>query len=73
MPTDSQSALVPARRSLLKWTGALAGATGIGLAAAKAQPVQRTKPSADPQEVGGLRKGMFSTCSPASSFPPRNW
>jgi TAT-translocated FGD2 family F420-dependent dehydrogenase len=69
MPIDSQSAPVPARRSVLKWTGALAGATGIGLAAARAQPVQRTEAASGPQEVGGLRKGMFSYMLASEQFP----
>ena len=69
MPIDSQNALVPARRSLLKWTGALAGATGIGLSAAQAQPARRTEPAAAPQEVGGLRKGMFSFMLASEQFP----
>jgi hypothetical protein len=61
--------VVPNRRSLLKWSGALAGATGIGLAAGQAQPPgQAATSSAQQQEVGGLRKGMFSFMLASEQF-----
>ena len=69
MPIASQKALVPARRSLLKWTGALAGASGIGLTAAQAQSVRHTEAAAGSPEVGGLRKGMFSYMLASEQFP----
>lgn len=46
------------RRNLLKWTGMLAGAAGLGVTRGQAQPA--VQPTGHEQEVGGLRKGMFS-------------
>ncbi len=57
------------RRSLLKWTGALAGATGVGLVTAQAQPPRRPEATTGPPEVGGLRKGMFSYMLAHEQFP----
>jgi F420-dependent hydroxymycolic acid dehydrogenase len=69
MPTDSQTALSPDRRSLLKWTSALAGATGSGLTTGHAQPPRQAETSPGPHEVGGLRKGMFSYMLAHEQFP----
>jgi F420-dependent hydroxymycolic acid dehydrogenase len=64
----SRTATTPDRRELLKWTSALAGATGLGLAAAHAQaPHQSESASAQPQ-AGGLRKGMFSFMLASEQF-----
>lgn len=61
MALESETASPPDRRSLLKWTSALAGAAGVGLAAAQAQPAaQHSEATPGPQEIGGLRKRMFS-------------
>ena len=68
MQIDPAPGLFPARRNLLKWTGALAGATGIGLAAAHAQPAAAVT-AAGAREVGGLRKGMFSYMLASEQFP----
>ena len=68
MQIDSKSGLFPARRNLLKWTGAVAGATGLGLTAAHAQPTTVTAPTGA-REVGGLRKGMFSYMLASEQFP----
>jgi alkanesulfonate monooxygenase SsuD/methylene tetrahydromethanopterin reductase-like flavin-dependent oxidoreductase (luciferase family) len=43
MPLESGAVVAPDRRSLLKSTGALAGATGAGLITAQAQPSQHSK------------------------------
>jgi TAT-translocated FGD2 family F420-dependent dehydrogenase len=61
MPSDQDPTLSADRRSLLKWTSLLAGATGLGFASAQAQTSQR--------EVGGLRKGMFSFMLASEQFP----
>ncbi|HEY0184704.1 MAG TPA: TIGR03557 family F420-dependent LLM class oxidoreductase [Rhodopila sp.] len=53
-------AAAPARRSLLKWTGALAGVTTAAMTTAQAQTPQRSAPAPAPHEASGLRKGMFS-------------
>jgi TAT-translocated FGD2 family F420-dependent dehydrogenase len=77
MPPDVESASIPGRRSLLKWSGALAGATGIGLAAARAQPPagprnpgpHDTAPrDVGQHQIGGLRKGMFSFMLASEQF-----
>jgi TAT-translocated FGD2 family F420-dependent dehydrogenase len=59
MPNDSETA-TPDRRSLLKWTSALAGAADVGLTRAQAQSPQHPAPSSDSHAAGGLHKGMFS-------------
>jgi hypothetical protein len=62
------------RRSLLRWTGALAGATGMGLSAGWAQPPRQSEAaSSQPEirgkkEIGGLRKGMFSFMLASEQF-----
>lgn len=77
----AETATAPDRRNLLKWTGALAGATGLGLASGNAQspyPVQSSHPAqpshpaqaaSSPLEVGGLRKGMLSFMLASEQFP----
>ncbi len=64
-PTDAGG---PPRRKVLRWTGMLAGASGIGLRASRAQPVRQT---ADPhhQAAGGLHKGMFGFTLAHEQFP----
>lgn len=57
------------RRSLLTWTSAMAGAAGLGIAAAQAQPSKKPKAAPGPREVGGLRKGMFSYMLASEQFP----
>ncbi len=70
MPLDVTTALAPDRRSLLRWTSALAGAAGVGLTAAHAQsPAPRSETTPGPLEVGGLRKGMFSYMLAHEQFP----
>ncbi|MGD0106928.1 MAG: TIGR03557 family F420-dependent LLM class oxidoreductase, partial [Rhodopila sp.] len=64
-----QTAIAPDRRSLLKWTTAMASATGMGIAAASGQITQHSEPAAGPREVGGLRKGMFSYMLGHEQFP----
>jgi TAT-translocated FGD2 family F420-dependent dehydrogenase len=65
MPLET---LTPDRRRLLQWTGALAGATTIGLTSAQAQ---QTRPEARQaqRDVGGLHKGMFSYMLAHEQFP----
>ena len=58
-----------ARRNVLKWTSAFAGATGLGLAATRAQPHRQPEPASVQPEVGGLRKGMFSFMLASEQFP----
>lgn len=67
--TFDADAVNPDRRNLLKWTGALAGATGASIAAAHAQPAKRPEPVPGPREVGGLRKGMLSYMLASEQFP----
>ncbi len=69
MPPITDTIAAPDRRNLLKWTSALAGAAGVGMAAARAQPSQPPHPSTGPREVGGLRKGMFSYMLAHEQFP----
>ncbi len=70
MRPASEASSTSDRRSLLKWTGALAGATGIGLASSQAQPpAKRSQASPAPHPVGGLRKGMFSYMLAHEQFP----
>ena len=57
------------RRSVLKWTGALAGATTVAMASGHAETTQRAEPSAGPREVGPMRKGMFSFMLGHEQFP----
>jgi TAT-translocated FGD2 family F420-dependent dehydrogenase len=66
-----ESAIIADRRSLLRWTSALAGTTAAGLAAARAQPGGgATRPGANRQaEAGGLRKGMFAYTLAHEQFP----
>ena len=61
--------MAPDRRSLLKWTGAPAGATGLGLATGLAQPQHQAEATPAEQEVGALRKGMFSYMLASEQFP----
>lgn len=62
MPPASEKPVTADRRSLLRWTGALAGATGVALASsARAQPpVRHPVASSGPFPGTELRKGMFS-------------
>ena len=48
------------RRSLLKWTGAFAGATSLAMTTGQAQPAHGPGATSSAHELGGLRKGMFS-------------
>ncbi|HEY4041600.1 MAG TPA: TIGR03557 family F420-dependent LLM class oxidoreductase [Rhodopila sp.] len=57
------------RRRLLKLTGALAGATGFGLASGDAQTSRQAEATVGSQEIGGLRKGMFSFMLASEQFP----
>ena len=66
MALAGENSAAPDRRSLLKWTSALAGAAGIGMASAKGQT---PAPSAGPREVGGLRRGLFSYTLAHEQFP----
>jgi TAT-translocated FGD2 family F420-dependent dehydrogenase len=66
------TALSAHRRNLLRWTTVLAGASGLGLAAAHAQPAGLSgQPAADPipQEAGALRKGMIGFMLAHEQFP----
>ena len=67
--TIHETSVSPDRRSLLKWTGALAGATGIGMATGHAQTPGQTEAPSVPQEIGALRKGMFSYMLASEQFP----
>ena len=67
--TIHETTVSPDRRSLLKWTGALAGATGIGVATGHAQPPRQTEAAPAQQEIGALRKGMFSYMLASEQFP----
>jgi hypothetical protein len=67
--TARETTLASDRRSLLKWTGALAGATGIGLAAGHAEPPRQAETTSGQQEIGALRKGMFSFMLASEQFP----
>ena len=75
MPAGSLTTAAPDRRSLLKWTTAMAGATSIAMASAHAQSPNRSQTApapqqdASPQEIGGLRKGMFSYMLAHEQFP----
>jgi TAT-translocated FGD2 family F420-dependent dehydrogenase len=62
-----ESTVSPDRRNLLKWSGALVGATGLGLAAGHTQSVSQTIAPGQ-LEVGGLRKGMFSFMLASEQF-----
>jgi TAT-translocated FGD2 family F420-dependent dehydrogenase len=64
---DHDPALTAYRRSLLKWTSLMAGATGLALASSNAQAQQTGQPSL--REVGGLRRGMFSYMLAHEQFP----
>jgi TAT-translocated FGD2 family F420-dependent dehydrogenase len=57
-----------ARRNLLKWTGAVAGATGLGLATGRAQPPRQSEAASAQPDTGGLRKGMFSFMLASEQF-----
>jgi TAT-translocated FGD2 family F420-dependent dehydrogenase len=63
---SSDPALSADRRSLLKWTSLIAGATGLGLSSARAQPAGH---AAAAREVGGLHKGMLSFMLAHEQFP----
>jgi hypothetical protein len=52
--------LSPDRRSLLKWTSALARQALVWSGNCHAQPQRQTEAASGQQEVGDLRKGMFS-------------
>src|SRR5271169_2984161 len=67
--TIHETTVSPDRRSLLRWTGALAGATGIGVATGHAQPPRQTEAAPAQQEIGALRKGMFSYMLASEQFP----
>src|SRR3977135_1568550 len=62
---SSEPALSPDRRSLLFWTTLMAGAAGLGVSSVPAAQTGRS----EPQEVGGLRKGMFSFMLAHEQFP----
>jgi TAT-translocated FGD2 family F420-dependent dehydrogenase len=62
----SRTATTPDRRNLLKWTSALAAATGVSMATGHAQP--SGQPDSARPEVGGLRKGMFSFMLASEQF-----
>jgi hypothetical protein len=62
---SSDPALSADRRSLLKWTSLIAGATGLGLGSPRAQPDGH----AIAREVGGLHKGMLSFMLAHEQFP----
>src|SRR4051812_6561835 len=65
MPPDREPMLSADRRSLLKWTTLMAGATGIGLPSAQAQ--QTGGPAQ--QVPDGLPKGMLSFMLAHEQFP----
>jgi F420-dependent hydroxymycolic acid dehydrogenase len=65
----SEMTLSADRRRLLKWTGALAGATGVSLATGHAQPPRQSAPASGQSEVGGLRKFMLSYMLASEQFP----
>jgi F420-dependent hydroxymycolic acid dehydrogenase len=65
----SEMTLSADRRRLLKWTGALAGATGVSLATGHAQPPRQSAPASGQPEVGGLRKFMLSYMLASEQFP----
>ncbi len=72
-------AFTPARRSLLKWGTALAGASGLAAATAQAQPVATTapaqpaaamnRPAAVRPQPDSLCKGMFAYMLADEQFP----
>lgn len=62
---SSEPALSPDRRSLLFWTTMMAGAASLGASPARAQPDGHS----GPQEISGLRKGMFSFMLAHEQFP----
>jgi TAT-translocated FGD2 family F420-dependent dehydrogenase len=62
---SSEPALSPDRRSLLFWATVMASAASLGASPAQAQPAGRS----EPQEIGGLRKGMFSFMLAHEQFP----
>lgn len=66
-----QPAITADRRSLLRWTSALAGTTAAGMAVAQGQPSGMVPRSAGAAatEVGGLRKGMFAYTLAHEQFP----
>jgi F420-dependent hydroxymycolic acid dehydrogenase len=66
--TIHETTLPPDRRSLLKWTGALAGATGLGMSAGNGQSARQNEAASAQQEVGALRKGMFSFMLASEQF-----
>ncbi|HEX2943854.1 MAG TPA: TIGR03557 family F420-dependent LLM class oxidoreductase [Rhodopila sp.] len=69
----SQNVIAADRRSLLKWTSMVAGATGLGLAPASGGHAATSTPpsteSARQPEAGGLRKGMLSYMLAHEQFP----
>ena len=67
--TIHETTMSPDRRSLLKWTGALAGASGLGMATGHAEPPRQTEAAPVQQEIGALRKGMFSYMLASEQFP----
>ncbi len=66
--TFAADAVNPDGRDLLKWTGALAGATGASIAP-HPQSTKKPEPVPGPRDVGGLRKGMFSYILASEQFP----
>ncbi len=70
-PASDAATLFPERRDLLKWTAALAGGTGVGIAAARAQTTQSAPAAATTTEpmAGGLRKGMVGFMLAHEEFP----
>ena len=69
MPSHATITAAPSRRGLVKWSGALAAATGLGLTRAQAQPPHPTKAAARSGQVGPLQKGMFSFMLAHEQFP----
>ena len=66
--SEPRATLAPNRRSLLRWTSAVAGAAGLGMGSARAQPARQPEPASGQQEVGGLRKGMMSFMLASEQF-----
>jgi F420-dependent hydroxymycolic acid dehydrogenase len=64
----SNTNAAPDRRSLLKWSSLLAGASSAGLVTARAQQPQKPENTPGVHQVGGLRKGMFSYMLASEQF-----
>jgi TAT-translocated FGD2 family F420-dependent dehydrogenase len=71
-PSTALNTRIPSstdRRDLLKWTAAASAAFGVGIARGHAAAAQRDAARPTNDEVGGLRKGMFSFMLPHEQFP----